>query len=616
MPSLSNTTPGLETATMKSLLLLSRNTLRTKLVVASLFCILVPMLVILIASQYFTKDILRTNVENNAFQSLQITNESVRAIFKNMIYVANFVQFDSEMNSLLREQLDSPQEIQNYEQYSDQVKLTRTLETLSFSGEPLYISIVLPNGKTFTNYASQNYHPNRLVSEPWFLEIKDDLFANGPWLGVHANYLNNTPKSPFLVSVVRSLKLTTGSKEAYIFVSINESRLHSIWGEENKGQEIMLTDQQGNILSHLNPKRIGQQVAGFPDHDEQKYSRLIEMNQVEYVMASMDTSFNSWKVVSLTSYKQAVSSISDISQTIIVMLLVFFTIFLLILIILIRQFTKPIVHLSGIVRQINEGNLEIRSQVRGSDEIGFLGRAIDNMLDRIQDMIEKIIYEQNLARKAEIDMLQAQINPHFLFNILNSIRMRILINGDKENARIIESLSTVLRMTIDRNNAYITLQEEVEVICKYVELFNFRRSQMIRLQIELDPGTVMKEVPRFIIQPLIENACLYGVKQNKGTITITSLLVDTTLVIIVADDGEGIEQSMLADLNQKLKGPSPSMSSQSKNQLNGIGLANVAERIRIIYGPHASMKLESELGQGTRIILKLPIHRREANNHV
>jgi two-component system sensor histidine kinase YesM len=600
---------------MKMKFLFPRHTLRTKLVVAVLVCILAPTLITFSGSELLTRDLLRKNAEDNAFQSLRIANESVRTILNNLLYVANFIQFDTELNSLLREQLNEPVNIEDYEQFSKQIKLMRTLETLSFSGEKLFISVILPNGKTYSNYASIRYNPKNLTSEPWFLAIKNQLPYEGAWLGVHKNYLQDQSTAPYLITAVRPLKLTTGSHYAYIFVSMDERRLHKIWGENRVGQEMMLIDQSGKILSHLDPQKIGTQESSSFSYSEGSESMLIQLGGVDYLMARMETSFYKWNLISLTPYKDAVGKITGISRSILLTLLLFFSIFLILLILLIRQFTKPILHLSGIVRKINEGNLEIRSEIRGADEIGVLGRAMDNMLDRIKAMIRNIKYEQQLKRKAEIAMLQSQINPHFLFNILNSIRMRILLKGDQENAGIIESLSTVLRMTIDRNNAFIPLREEVEIVNHYLELMNFRRRQPIHLVIDLDEDALLKEVPRFIIQPLIENACMHGIKQNSGCITIKAHVAEDALLIVVEDDGEGMETSTLDTLTRKL-GMNVASNDRGENKLNGIGLTNVAERIRIIYGPASGMTVESKLGEGTRVTLILHTKSDEAIDDV
>jgi len=616
--------------------LFTRRTLRSKLVVASIICILVPMLIMLPASEWLTKDKLRKNAENNALQSLEIANKSVSTILNNMLYVVNFIQFDVKMISLLRDELLSPVEIETYDQYSKHMQLLRTLETLSLSGEQLFISILLPNGKSFTNYASRSFEPQQLINESWFVDVKEQLPYDGGWIGVHENYIKDQSSSSHFITVVRPMRLTTKSEYAYIFVSVDEKRLNTVWGDQTNNQEMMLTDLDGVILSHLDSTKIGQSTAHFFDEsdgagdttkvmaagavgqagaEDAFSSKLIKLQDETYLMAWKKASFYNWNLISLTPYEQAIGEIAGISRSILWTLLLFFSLFLLLLIILIRQFTKPMVELLGVVKQINGGNMDIRSQVRGVDEVGILGKALDNMLDRISEMIQKITLEQQLKRKAEIDMLQAQINPHFLFNILNSVRMGILMKGDKENAGILESLSTLLRMTIERNNAFVPLHEEVDIVRHYLQLMNFRRRRPIDLQVELEPEAMLQEIPRFIIQPIIENACMHGIKQKQGCISIKARFEGTALIIEIADDGAGMEPDIADEINRKVRGALIAANDQDGNKLNGIGLTNVGERIRIIYGPASGMHIESKAGEGTTITLTLDIKSAGGNTY-
>src|SRR5690606_6553201 len=143
------------------------------------------------------------------------------------------------------------------------------------------------------------------------------------------------------------------------------------------------------------------------------------------------------------------------------------------------RFTYSIRKLSRVAAQVEVGNLLVRSRIEGPDEIGMLGKSFDLMLDKINEMITQIKEEQEQKKKAELEMLLAQLNPHFLFNILNSISVRVLMKGDAEHAELLNSLSTFLRMSINRNNEFITLTEELDTINHYMKLVNFKNKAFI-----------------------------------------------------------------------------------------------------------------------------------------
>lgn len=139
----------------------------------------------------------------------------------------------------------------------------------------------------------------------------------------------------------------------------------------------------------------------------------------------------------------------------------------------------------------------MRSYIRGQDEIGNLGMSIDQMLDHIKYMIAEITETQTRKRKAELAMLQVQINPHFLFNVLNSIRMKVLRKGDVESAQMMSSLSKLLRMTISQDQDLIYLHEEVGTVKEYVQLMDMRQKEKVNLEIDVSPDVLFEKVPRF-----------------------------------------------------------------------------------------------------------------------
>lgn len=194
-------------------------------------------------------------------------------------------------------------------------------------------------------------------------------------------------------------------------------------------------------------------------------------------MAWHTNSLTGWKLVSLTPYDRAVFKLNVIFKRVFMFQLASFCLFMVLLLYLLGKFTRPLVRLGRVAETVQRGNLEVRSGIRGEDEIGYLGQSFDLMLDKVKETIGEITKTQVRKRKAELAMLQAQINPHFLFNVLNSIRMKVLRKGDSESAEMISSLSKLLRMTISQDKGVIPLHEEVDLAIDYVRLMNMRQKR-------------------------------------------------------------------------------------------------------------------------------------------
>jgi two-component system sensor histidine kinase YesM len=290
--------------------------------------------------------------------------------------------------------------------------------------------------------------------------------------------------------------------------------------------------------------------------------------------------------------------------------LLFFIVFLFIQIYLIGKFTGPLRQLGKVAKTVNRGNLDVRSNIQGADEIGMLGLSFDQMLESIKHKIMQITYEQTQKRKAELAMLQAQIRPHFLFNVLNSIRLRILLKGDSESAEIIGSLSKLLRMTFERDKGDITLIEEMRMSEDYVRLMNMRQGEdeKVNLNFVVEQITLSKRVPRFILQPLIENAIIHGFSGRGGSVNISTGVMNGGWCLTVCDDGKGMEPEVLEKVRKSLEANESEIEEVpvSGNGFSSIGITNVYDRLRLTYGERFSMKIGSSPESGTCIRMSIP----------
>lgn len=587
--------------------------LRHKLLVTSILCLIVPVLFTLFATRYLTRDVLREQAATNVADSLGVVDRYATNLVNKMIYITNYLQFDADISAIVRENWNaykagSPMDVVS--QVANVKKMALKLEAISFPNERMHMSIVMPNGNFYTNYPTTEYDPRSFEREAWYPELSGRSGYDAFWIGIHANYLQyDKTENPYVITIARQIRNHNGELLATIIVSLGEKHVSQVFSSNVSKQDISLIDSKGTVLSHRDVERIGKPVSYLHLMPAEGQSAMATIEGETSLLFRHKLAYADWELVSTVPYDDAVGKVTNVQRTNLIVQLVSLTAFLAILITLMSRLTQPMIRLGRVAAQVESGKLEVRSNISGSDEIGRLGRSFDQMLDRIGEMIVQVREEQTLKRKAELEMLQAQINPHFLFNVLNSIRMRIMMKGDEENAALISSLAVLLRMTINRSNELIPLREEADTVLHYVKLMNFRHNETIELDVSLSPESLPVTVPRFFMQPLIENAFLHGLEHNKGTIRIMAWLSGEQLLVRIEDDGKGMDAERLGELREKLDRPSGD-TSRSGAELTGIGVKNVVDRMKLLYGADFSVHIDSKPGAGTRFTLHIPAKRK------
>jgi len=581
---------------------------RTKLLVTSIACLLIPTLITLSVSNMLTRDAVKEQAVTNAAEQLKLIDGYLSNLLANMLYISNYIIVEPDMNVILKEQAAGKTYAgpdAEYREFEDRNEIIKQINNISIVGEKTYVTILLPNGRYFTNYSVEEFNPLRLFEEPWFRELEKLTGMEAYWVEAEPSpYVYEEAAGRYQISVARTLRRPNFEIYAYVIVTVPDSQILDMFRRLAINQEVMLVDGEGRIMSHLDRSRIGERLPYIrPGEDD---SAIVELGGEDYLVAQRRLPMKDWKLVLLTPYKDAVHKINSIFQSVFLFQIAAFAAFLVLLILLIRAFTKPLVRLGKLAHTVQRGNLEVRSHIQGSDEIGRLASSFDQMLDRIKQMIAEVTAEQSRKRKAELAMLQAQINPHFLFNVLNSIRMKVLRKGDEESAEMIATLSRLLRMTIGREEEAISLHEEVSTAIDYVNLMNMRQKEKVRLDADVSSEAMLARVPRFILQPIIENALNHGLQSGTGTIRIASALRVDALELEVRDDGAGMDAEALQRLKDRMERNDGEAEAPDAGRLSGIGLKNVYDRLRMLYGPKCAMRIESAPGAGTAVQLSIP----------
>ncbi len=314
------------------------------------------------------------------------------------------------------------------------------------------------------------------------------------------------------------------------------------------------------------------------------------------------SAFTGWTYINIIPY-------SDIFHKIIllrsIMLLIFGLLFVSTVYLsmrLARSLTRPIEDLTIKIKQAENGEFEMVDDEEGvwqrTDEIGVLQKDFTMMIQKIDTLIKEDYTKQILIKDAQLKALQAQINPHFLYNTLDSINWLAKISGQQDISVMVESLGNLLRSAINGKEPIITLAEEVQLLKDYLTIQKMRFGERLRYQLDFDREWLGLKVPKLTLQPIVENSINYGLENTLAECRITVEAVSDAdcLKITVTDNGPGIPEEILKKLTQ----------GEIKAKGSGMGLQNIDHRIKLIFGEEFGLSITSELGKGTTVLMRIP----------
>ena len=252
------------------------------------------------------------------------------------------------------------------------------------------------------------------------------------------------------------------------------------------------------------------------------------------------------------------------------------------------------------MKEIEKGNFDIQVNIESSNEIGQLSKRFNRMTTVIKELMFQNITEQELKRKSELKALQAQINPHFLYNTLDSIIWMAEGKKSEEVVEMVAALARLFRISISKGQEMISIANEIEHIKSYLTIQKMRYKDKLDFEIDVDKQILGNKVFKIILQPLVENSIYHGIKNNAGVgiVRITGRIVDERILLQVIDNGIGMSKESIRHMFEKTE--------KSVNG-SGIGVSNVNQRIRLYFGDPYGITFESELGQGTTANIWLPI---------
>jgi two-component system sensor histidine kinase YesM len=319
---------------------------------------------------------------------------------------------------------------------------------------------------------------------------------------------------------------------------------------------------------------------------------------------------NNWKILSYIPLSKIYSDVETLKQEIILALFAAVIFLLLISFYMSYDFISSINVLVSGMQKVQKGEEDVQVKLDRKDELGFLGQAFNTMVREIKSLQKWVIREQLTRKDAQIRALQSQINPHFLFNTLESINWMAQLSGVPEISETVMALASLMDASIARDDKCITLEEEIKYIDNYVLILKKRFEDKLEVIKDIDSKALMVRVPRLLIQPLVENAATHGVVnvRGKGIVKLSAVVNGDIIDITVEDNGAGIDADDIEIINERLAMDDETFFRYQDNRKSrGIGLENVNRRIKLFYGVQYGVKIESVKGSYTRVSVQIPL---------
>ena len=529
--------------------------------------------------------IVQEELKGMRLQVLDEVSNNISILLSNVESIGNNIVSDNKLIDILSENNSDLSNTKDYD-YIESLLMEQIFKYGKFNMKPeLYI--VGENGLNYGTYSKTKYNLKNIQNEKWYQKIID---ANGNTVLINT-FRDKNGVGPYknILKMGRVIKdFVTDKTLGILIIDISETMLYDRYTDLlEQGTSIYIVDSSENIISTKDKRLIGSKY---------KYDKYCNYNNLTNIEIKSDIDSYGWKIIQVIP-SDIMSQVSNkIGQRILYIIALISIPGLIITYKISAWITNPILNIKNKMEEVINGNLNVGVSVDRDDEIGELQNSFNTMVKRLQESIEGIKKYEKQKRVAELSFLQAQINPHFLYNTLSGIRFLISMNKTDVAEEMIYRFTKLLRSILPKASEMITLEEEILNIQNYVELQKMRYPDCFNVEYEFEDSIKNYKIPSFILQPIVENAILYSMEKenNKGYINIKGYQSEDTIKIIIEDNGIGMSKDKLNSVLSK------------EASINSVGVINVHERIQLNYGQEYGLKIESLEGKGTKIIFILP----------
>ena len=589
-----------------------RGQLRYQLLLSYLLIvILILAIVSVIFYDFFATRMVKENnlsMEQLNKQIILNLNQAIKRLEKNTF----LLNYDKDIIELGRLEGQDPYAFSSRVLSEEYKSIDNYFFNLIYTTQEIYgVYIYTMNGKNvyFRNRRLNEHSNDTVIHEPWFQKALEKE-GGMVFVGKHKNrYVRDDTD---VISVVRAAyDLNFRQMINVIVVEQNISYIARIIDDikiGDQGAVVILDDQ--NQLVYSNNNEVYQQLASNED-----FSSFIKTNSPKPFSLQTDTdtllinqnssNYIHWKVITVRPYSEILKEMIPFRNQLVLLLVLCMAVTLLLSVFISSKMSKNLNRLKRFMQKVEAGDFDVRMEVKGNNEISKLSEGFNSMLSTIKNLIEVEYNEKLLRKETELSLLHAQINPHFLYNALGSIKSLAIDEGGHKTASMIQHLVLLFRYNLGRGSKVVSIKEELDHIKNYLALQQCRFEDKMNIHYHIEGNTLQEKIPMFTLQPIVENAFVHGFATKRGVcnLEIRCCYDGEFTKIFIIDDGVGITVEQQLEINQQLVERSNSVAYFGDNK---IGVYNVNLRIIKCYGTPYGLVVYRNEHEGVTVEVKLP----------
>ncbi|MDQ1004878.1 two-component system sensor histidine kinase YesM [Neobacillus niacini] len=579
--------------------------LSTKLIITYVLLTVIPMALLgIVMYNQYSKSI-EVQVGEYIPQLLSQANNNIENEIGKLENLSELIYSSGEVMEVLRNNRDQNKSSLRQGQYTVQSYLTNIY--LNSNNPDILGAFLVSNNRLFASTRT-SYEGFSFKDRSYEYQI-DFPQAEGMELLLPSQLnltFKNNPSYFLLAKQITDFDNRKNLGTLYVAVNVTffEKFLEDLQRKENTTMWLM--DQQGDIIYHTNNQEIGKKVEAIHEYPLLNGSfRMNSYGQKTLISLGEAKEFP-WILahsIPLKNLKEQTGSVRNVTVFLFIIVICITT---LISIFLAWTVTRPIKQLSRIMKDVETGNFSVEVPIHSGDEVGMLATSFRTMLTKIRELIQKNYLIEIRQKNAELYALQSQINPHFMYNTLETIGMAVEDGEREQVVRMITILGRMMRFSISNKDSLIPISSEVQHIQDYLNIQKFRFEDRLSFIIREDVDSSKYYTPKFLLQPIIENAIKYGLERRKELVIEIEVVEEqleegpTAILFIIRDNGPGVDEATLVKLRKLLS------SDPMKRRDSGFGIINVYARIAMMFGENYGLLLKSEIDKGTEVVIRIP----------